>query len=378
MDQSNRLANGHNCATDCATFDLTSIVKVASADPCCKARKESDLLREVGILKIRVHSHRRDIFLPVGPIFSPAAGSRLQSSSVKDCIRSTEITCVAIAEVGWQTVHEFCLGRGKLQLKKISNSFSDLKCHFGSIPNEREGISVIKFWLPAMCSVVIGQTFCKLKCSARMRMSCSAMRLDRQAMRSTQLTVGLLSLNSATCFSVRVPQTCSIMSHRMTSPASSRSELVNDPFGLLSKITLAVMSGGHWSLKTVGGHSASSPMITPPMPWLDASTTPTKSGQPATSLQHRVRGLVDSQSIVWQFDNADRRGSFLCRKTTGGQSVRRLLVGERGPWPPGRATNACLSFATTNSIPQMVCPGQGCLTVSIREGWLGAWHASPP
>ncbi len=210
-----------------------------------------------------------------------------------------------------------------MQLKKVSNLFSDLKCHFGSLPNKREGISVIKFWSLAMCSVVIGQTFCKLKRSARMRMSCSAMRLDRQAMHSTQLTVGLLLLNRATHFFVRVPQTCSIMSHRMTSPASSRSELVNDPFGLLSKTTLAVMSGGHWSLKTVGGHSASSPMIMPPTPWLDASTTPTKSGHPTTSLQHRVGRLVDSRSIVRQFDNANRRGSFLCKKTTGDQSLRR-------------------------------------------------------
>ncbi len=296
--QSDHLANGRNCATDCATFDLTSITKVASAHPCCEAGKESGLLREVGILKIRVHSHRQDIFLPVGPIFFPAAGSRLQSSSVKGCVRSMEITRVAIAEVGWQTVCEF---------------------------------------------------FCKLKRSLRTRMSCSAMRLDRQAMRSTQLTVGLLSLNRATCFSVRVPQTCSIMSHRMTSPTSLRLELVNDPFGLLSETTLAVMSGGHWSLKTVGGHSASSPMIMLPTPWLDASTTPTKLGHHTTSSQHRVGRLVDSRSIVRQFDNADWKGSFLCRKTTGGRSLRRGLVGERRPRPPGRATNACLSFATTDS-----------------------------
>jgi hypothetical protein len=77
---------------------------------------------------------------------------------VKGIIRKMEITRVAIAEVGWQTVHKFCLGRVKVQLKKVSKSDSNLKCHFGSLPNEREGILVIKFWSPAMCSVVIGQT----------------------------------------------------------------------------------------------------------------------------------------------------------------------------------------------------------------------------
>jgi hypothetical protein len=46
----------------------------------------------------------------------PAVGSRLQSSRVKGVIRKTEITRVAIAEVGWQTVHEFCNGSVKLML----------------------------------------------------------------------------------------------------------------------------------------------------------------------------------------------------------------------------------------------------------------------
>ncbi len=68
---------------------------------------------EVGTLKVRVHSHRSQVLLPVLPIFFPAAGSHLQSSSVKGVIRKTEITRVAIAEVGWQTVYEFCNGSVK-------------------------------------------------------------------------------------------------------------------------------------------------------------------------------------------------------------------------------------------------------------------------
>jgi hypothetical protein len=149
-----------------------------------------------------------------------------------------------------------------------------------------------------------------LNLNARTRMSCSAMRLERDAIRYTQLTVGLLLLKSATCFSVRGSQTCSIMSHRMTSPASSRSELVIVPPGFASNTTLAVMSGGHWRRNTVGGHSDSSPKMMLPTPWLDASTTPTKFGHPAISLQQRVGGVVDSRKIVQQFNMAKRSGLF--------------------------------------------------------------------
>jgi len=76
------------------------------------------------------------------------------------------------------------------------------------------------------------------------------------------------------------------------------------PFGLASEITLAVMSGGHCNLNTIGRHSDSSPMMMPPTPRLDALTTPIKSGQPKTSSRQRVERLVDSRRIVWQFDIA--------------------------------------------------------------------------
>jgi hypothetical protein len=145
--------------------------------------------------------------------------------------------------------------------------------------------------------------------NTRTQMSCSTMRLEQDAIHCTQLTVGLLSLKSATCFSMRGPQTCSIMSHRMTSPASSRSELVMlVPFGLATNTTLAVMSGGHWMQNTVERHSDSSPEITPPMQWLDVSTTQTKLSHPATNLPQRVGGIVDSHGIVRQLDVADRSG----------------------------------------------------------------------
>ena len=92
------------------------------------------------------------------------------------------------------------------------------------------------------------------------------MRLDRQAIRWTQLTVGLLSLNNAIRFSVRLSHMCSIMSHKRSHPAISRSEFVIRLVLFLSDITDNVMSGGHCRRNTVGRHSESSPMTMPPTP----------------------------------------------------------------------------------------------------------------
>jgi hypothetical protein len=175
---------------------------------------------------------------------------------------------------------------------------------FGFSPKQTGGNIVIEFWSPAMWSIVIGQTIGILNHNARTWTSCSATRLARQAMHFTQLTVGLLLLKRATLLSAREPQTCSIISHRMTRPASSMSKFVIPPFGFDYDFTLAVMSRGHWSQNTVGGHSKSLPMMMPPTLWLEASNTPTKSGQPVTSLRQRVQRLVDSRRIVQQLDIA--------------------------------------------------------------------------
>jgi hypothetical protein len=129
-------------------------------------------------------------------------------------------------------------------------------------------------------------------------MSCLAMRLERDAMRCTQLTVGLLLLKRATRFFVSGPQTCSITNHRIVSPASSKSELVILPVGFDLEITSSDISGGHLRQKTVGEHSDNSPIITPPTLWLDASTTPMKLGHPATSSRQQVGRFVDSLNIV--------------------------------------------------------------------------------
>jgi hypothetical protein len=101
------------------------------------------------------------------PIFFMTAGSRLQSSSLKGTIRNIEITCIAIFEVGWHTLQEFLCGSGNKALKKVSKLSLVLKCHFDLLPKDREGMSVIVFWSPAMCSVVRGQLRCALMRKAR-------------------------------------------------------------------------------------------------------------------------------------------------------------------------------------------------------------------
>ncbi len=209
------------------------------------------------------------------PIFLVTAGSRLQSSSLKGTIRKMEITRIAISEVGWHTLQEFLRGRGKEALKKVSNPSLVLKCHFCLLPKDREGMSLIMFWSPEMRSVVRGQLHCALMRKARTWMSCLAIRLDRHAIRWTQLTVGLLLLKSATLFSVSDEHTCSIMSHKRRRLAISKSEFVRLPPLFLSDTTDSVMFGGHWSRNNVGRHSDSLPMMTPPTPKLDASHTPT-------------------------------------------------------------------------------------------------------
>ena len=106
------------------------------------------------------------------------------------------------------------------------------------------------------------------------RTSGAATRDVRDAIFVTQLTDGELSLNEAMCLWARLVAVPSRHSQRSRYPAILRSELVIFPLGLSTEIRSFVMSGGHCNQKTIGGNSESSPMTTPPTPWLEASTMP--------------------------------------------------------------------------------------------------------
>jgi hypothetical protein len=83
-------------------------------------------------------------------------------------------------------------------LKRVSNSSSVLQCHFSVLPHEQDGMSVIAFSSPEICIVVRGETCFSLILSVMARKSWSATLDPFAAIFLTQLTVGELSLNSAT------------------------------------------------------------------------------------------------------------------------------------------------------------------------------------
>jgi hypothetical protein len=149
-------------------------------------------------------------------------------------------------------LQESCDGRGKDLLKRDCKSLSVLQCHRCSEPNERDGMS--------------GEQRSSCRRSASARSSCMAIVDCRDAIRSTQCTVGELSLNSATWAPVSSGHVASIVSQSSISPAISRSELVMVPLGLCWETRAAETSGGHCRRKTVGTIDLFSPMMIPPTP----------------------------------------------------------------------------------------------------------------
>ena len=118
-----------------------------------------------------------------------------------------------------------------------------------------------------------------------------------KAIFSTQLTVGELSLNNATCLCV-ILGTTSLKSHKNKCPTISRSKFVIDPHWLVNETKLLVMSCCHCRWNIIGGNPASCPRTTPPTPWLDASTILILLDHPATRSLHNVGHMAVSYCIV--------------------------------------------------------------------------------
>ncbi len=85
-----------------------------------------------------------------------------------------------------------------------------------------------------------------------------------EAIFATQLTVGELLLNKATCLCAMSGATPSRHSHNRNNPTISSSELLMHPLGLLKDTRSTDMSAGHGKQKIVGGIDESSPTMTPP------------------------------------------------------------------------------------------------------------------
>ena len=136
----------------------------------------------------------------------------------------------------------------------------------------------------------------------------------------TQLTDGELSLKSAMCLWQRSFAVPSMHSQRRRYPAISRSEFVILPLGLSKDTTSFRISSGHCKRNTVGGISESSPMTTPPTPWLEASTMPIESGQSATRPLHcGVGRALEACRIVLISEMASNNVPSLCMYTTFGR-----------------------------------------------------------
>ncbi len=208
------------------------------------------------------------------PMCLPILGSRRHSSSPISLVCSMEITRIHTFEVIWKTVQDPWFGSGKRLLNRVSKSVCDLQCHSGTLPKDREGMSVIEFSTPGMWQGVIGHACLSLIRNANARTSCAATTECLDASLFTQLTVGSLSLNTATLFSLMSPHTVSITNHTSNRPAISKSEFVMCPCGFSKVTRSSLIAAGHSKRNTVGGHACDSPNTTPPTPWLDASVTP--------------------------------------------------------------------------------------------------------
>jgi hypothetical protein len=144
------------------------------------------------------------------------------SSIFVGCIRSMESTLIKTSVEIRKTVQDCWVGRGNSALKRVSYSESDVQYHLGSLPNDRDGMSVILFLRPGMCSGVSGETCLSFRRNASTHTSFDATTDPLAAMQHTQCTVGELSLNSATCAPSLKPHTSSITSHSNSRPAISK------------------------------------------------------------------------------------------------------------------------------------------------------------
>ena len=154
------------------------------------------------------------------------------------------------------------------------NSLSFLQNHYFLLPNDRDGVSVIWFFLPPMCWGVRGEHLLYFSRRASARSSCPATIDPFAAILVTHPTVGELSLNKPQCACNKLGHTSSMTKKRNRRPANSRSELLMRPFGFCCVTKSALMSSGHLTRNTVGRHSLFSPTIIPPTPCPEASLTP--------------------------------------------------------------------------------------------------------
>lgn len=135
-----------------------------------------------------------------------------------------EITLILIAEEKRYRVQDPCKGRGNVELKRVRNCSLVQQCHFGSEPNNRDSISVITLFTPAMSRGISGKVFVMCNHIAKVRIRAMATFECFAASHCTQWTVGLLSLSAMWAF-VTIGHISSITSHSSRRCDSGRNGL---------------------------------------------------------------------------------------------------------------------------------------------------------
>ena len=164
---------------------------------------------------------------------------------------------------------------------------------------------------------------------------------------STQLTVGVLS-HSVPIGACLIQGPLSRMTPTAnTSAASSGSELVRLPLGLLSEITSDAMSGGNLSRQTHGCIGSASENQTPPAPSAAASWYPAKCGMLGTSSLTWVGRELRSFNSEMMSSNAARSSELAPRPISFGLPRMAAFIGVKNPFAAGRMMDACRSFPTS-------------------------------
>ena len=212
----------------------------------------------------------------------------------------------------------------------------------------RDAMSAMTLSVPGTCIVVSRPACWQWSMNASPRRSRPAVGVFAfDAIFSTQLTVGVLS-HSVPIGACLIQGPLSRMTPTAnTSAASSRSELVRLPLGLLSEITSDAMSGGNLSRQTHGCIGSASENQTPPAPSAAASWYPAKCGMLGTSSLTWVGRELRSFNSEMMSSNAARSSELAPRPISFGLPRMAAFIGVKKPFAAGRMMDACRSFPTS-------------------------------
>lgn len=167
---------------------------------------------------------------------------------------------------------------------------------------------------------------------------------DFDAILVIQLMVGLLSQSDPNAWCLIAGLLSIIAATANSSAASSKSEVVMDPHGLLLDTTVMAMSGGNVHLQTNGGICLIIANHTPPAPSMVASWYATYNGMSRINSLTFVglelmRGMSMYMSLIAVLQS-------LISHINDDADFMSALRGVKKPWTAGRITAVCCTFPT--------------------------------